>query len=67
MTSGVSVFNYGCSLLFCCEIVANMNGYTFLHNSLEKLLFRLHGVNFVSIRARPRNNEMLSTEKSDRG
>lgn len=60
-TSGVSVCSYGCSLPYCCEIVANMNGYTFLHNSLEKPVFRFHGVNCVSIRARPINNEMLST------
>jgi hypothetical protein len=46
----------------CCEIVANMNGYTLLYNSLEMPLFRFHGVNFVSIRARLRNNEMLSNE-----
>jgi len=50
MTSGVSVFNYGFSSLFCCEIVANLNGYTLLHNSLEMPLFRFHGVNFLSIR-----------------
>ena len=49
MTSDISVFNYKCSLLFCCEIVANMNGYTFLHNYLEKLLFRLHGVNLFQL------------------
>ena len=62
MSSGVSVFKYGCSSLFCFEIVANMNGYSLLHNSLEKPLLRFHSVNFVSIRARPRNNEILSTE-----
>ena len=39
-----------------------MNGYTLLHNSLEKPLFRFHGANLVSIITRPRNNEMFRTE-----